>query len=124
MENKPEITHKIDLSNKVLGRIATEVANLLRGKNKASFAYHKLNGDKVIVYNADKLVLTGNKKEQIVYHSHSGYPGSLKSITYKQMSEKNPTFTFTHAVKGMLPKNKLQKEWMRNLTVFAKEINE
>lgn len=124
INQQPVVIHKIDLSTKVMGRIATRVADLLRGKNKANFSYNKVMGDQVIAYNAKKIVLTGNKKEQILYHQHSGYPGHLKTLTFRQIMEKDPTRIFKHAVMGMLPKNRLRKLWLKNLTIYSEEINE
>lgn len=118
------ITHTIDLKNKVLGRVATDVANLLRGKNKPNFDYNKLMGDKVIVFNAKSIYLSGQKMEQKKYYRHSGYLGNLKTINVKDQLANKPELVFTHAVKGMLPKNRLRKEWLKNLTIYAGEINE
>jgi large subunit ribosomal protein L13 len=118
------VTHKINLSGKVLGRVACEVADLLRGKKKVDFAYNLVMGDNVVVYNLEGIVLTGNKKDQKLYHSHSSYPGHLKTLTYRQVWEKDPKLIFIQAVEGMLPKNRLRKLWLKNLTIYNKEINE
>ncbi|EKD56274.1 MAG: 50S ribosomal protein L13 [uncultured bacterium] len=122
--NQTHITHKINLTGKILGRVSCEVANLLRGKNKVNFAYNLTMGDKVVVYNLDKIVLTGNKKDQKMYQSHSGYPGHLKSLTFQQVWEKDPKLVFIQSVEGMLPKNRLRKIWLKNLSIYIKEINE
>ena len=99
--------HVIDASGQVLGRLATRVAHLLMGKHKAIFAPHLDTGDYVIIINADKIQVTGNKAKQKVYYRHSGYPGGLKSITLEKMMQTHPTRVIEHAVKGMLPRTRL-----------------
>ncbi|MFA6423283.1 MAG: 50S ribosomal protein L13 [Patescibacteria group bacterium] len=113
-------TIEIDAAGQVLGRLATEVASLLRGKNLVDFAPNKLSGVKVVIKNAEKIRLTGNKIEDKKYQRHTGYIGNLKTKTLKVMIEK-PEFVINHAVSGMLPKNRLQKEWMKNLTILKGE---
>ena len=110
--------HVIDATDVVLGRLATQVATLLRGKHKATFAPHVDNGDFVIVINADKVALTGNKRETKLAYRHSGYPGGLKSTSYAELLEKNPTRAVEKAVKGMLPKNSLAAQQMTKLKVY------
>lgn len=109
----------IDVEGKVLGRAASEIARLLRGKHKPSFTPHVDCGDNVIVINADKIRLTGNKLDKKVYLRHSGYPGGQKSTTAKMMMSKHPTRVLERAIKGMLPKNRLGAELFRNLRVYA-----
>lgn len=110
-------THTIDASGKVLGRLATDVAELLRGKGKVGFTYHQDHGDKVIITNADKVVLTGNKARQKKYYRHSFYPGGLTEISFEEMISSHPERVIELAVKGMLPDNRLRKEWLKRLTV-------
>jgi len=112
MERK---THKIDARDKVLGRLATEIAVLLRGKGKPEFAPHKDTGDFVIIQNIDKIRVTGKKMEQKKYYRHSGYPGGLKSVTMGGIFARDPKELFIKAVSGMLPHNKLKKEQIKRL---------
>src|SRR5437773_7521373 len=98
----------VDATNAVLGRLATKVARMLIGKDKPSFTPYLDSGDHVVVINADKIRLTGNKIEQKVYHSHSGYPGGLKAVPVKRIRESRPEWIVREAVLGMLPKNKLR----------------
>jgi len=107
----------IDASGEVLGRLATQVTRLLMGKHKPTFSRNLDTGDFVIVINADKVRVTGNKTKQKVYYSHSGYPGGLKSVTLEKMMQTNPTRVIEHAVKGMLPHNRLGASMMRRLRV-------
>ncbi len=109
----------VDASDKSLGRLATKVATLLRGKHKPSFAPHQDTGDFVIVINAEKVRVTGNKADQISYFSHSQYPGGDKHIPFKTMIEKHPDRVIKHAVKGMLPKNALGRKIIKKLKVYA-----
>lgn len=109
----------VDLEDKVLGRAATEIARVLRGKHKPIYTPSVDTGDFVIVVNADKIRLTGNKLSQKVYHRHSGYPGGLKSITAAKLLEKQPDELIKKAVKGMLPKNKLGRQMFKKLKVYC-----
>ncbi|WP_214414892.1 50S ribosomal protein L13 [Sphaerisporangium fuscum] len=109
----------IDATDVVLGRLATQVATLLRGKHKPIFAPHVDTGDFVIVINADKVALTGNKLEQKKAYRHSGYPGGLRSVTYSELLEKRPERAVEKAVKGMLPKNSLGRKMAKKLKVYA-----
>ena len=109
----------IDAENKILGRLATEVASILRGKNKPSFTPHLDTGDNVIIINAEKVKLTGAKSEDKDYFKHSQYPGGEKFVNIKKFMEKNPAFVIEHAVKGMLPKNRLGRKVFKNLKVYA-----
>lgn len=108
----------VDATNAVLGRLATKVARMLIGKDKPSFTPYLDSGDHVVVINADKVRLTGNKMEQKVYHSHSGYPGGLKTVPVKRVREDRPEWVVREAVLGMLPKNKLRARRARKLRVY------
>lgn len=110
-------THTIDAAGKVLGRLATEIAILLRGKNKPDFVLNKDMGDFVIVKNFDKIKFTGKKFEQKIYYHHTGYLGGLKETPLKKLFEKNPAEVLKKAVFGMLPKNKLRARQIKRLTV-------
>jgi len=109
----------VDADGKVLGRIATEIARYLRGKHKATFCNFQDNGDFIIVVNADKIHLTGNKWENKTYYRHSGYMGGITSQTAKEIKEKAPEELIRMAVKGMLPKNKLGRAQLKKLKVYA-----
>jgi large subunit ribosomal protein L13 len=108
----------VDLEDKVLGRAATEIARVLRGKHKAIYTPSVDTGDFVIVLNAEKVRLTGNKLSQKMYYRHSGYPGGLTTIPAGKMLEKTPEELIRKAVKGMLPKNKLGRQMFRKLKVY------
>lgn len=109
----------IDASDKVLGRLATEVARRLRGKHKAEYTPHVDTGDYIIVTNAEKVTVTGRKAEEKMYYNHSEFPGGIKSISFEKLQEKNPARIIERAVKGMLPKNPLGREMYRKLKVYA-----
>ncbi len=109
----------IDAEGQVLGRLASKVATILRGKHKPIWAPHMDVGDFVIVVNADKIRLTGRKAEQKVYYRHSRYPGGLKSIQYDRIMAKRPEFVLEQAVKGMLPHNKLGRQMFKKLKLYA-----
>ena len=111
--------HVIDASDVVLGRLASQAAVLLRGKHKPIFAPHVDTGDFVIVINADKIALTGNKLEQKRAYRHSGYPGGLRAVGYAERMEKHPERAVEKAVRGMLPKNSLGRKTLRKLKVYA-----
>lgn len=111
----------VDAKNEILGRLASKVAFMLRGKHKPDFTPHVDCGDNVIIINAEKIRLTGNKLTAKQYVSHSGYPGGQKVSNPKQLLEKKPIAVVEKAVKGMLPKNRLGEELFRNLHVFAGE---
>jgi len=111
--------HLIDATDKVLGRLATRIATLLMGKHKPIFARHLDTGDYVVVINAEKVKVTGNKAKQKLYYRHSGYPGGLKSINLERMMQTNPTRAIEYAVKGMLPHNKLGAQMIKKLKVYA-----
>lgn len=109
----------IDATDVVLGRLASQAAQLLRGKHKPVFAPHVDAGDFVIIINADKVALTGNKREAKLAYRHSGYPGGLKAQSYEQLLEKHPTRAVEKAVRGMLPKNALGRQVLSKLKVYA-----
>ncbi|MFC0714208.1 50S ribosomal protein L13 [Cellulomonas biazotea] len=109
----------IDATDVVLGRLATHVATLLRGKHKATFAPHVDGGDFVIVINADKVALTGNKRETKLAYRHSGYPGGLRATRYSELLEKHPERAIEKAVRGMLPKSSLAAKQIGKLKVYA-----
>jgi len=109
----------IDATDVVLGRLASHAAALLRGKHKATFAPHVDSGDHVIIINADKVALTGQKLEKKMAYRHSGYPGGLKAVAYSELLEKNPVRAVEKAVRGMLPKNSLGRQQLSKLKVYA-----
>ncbi len=108
-----------DASDKILGRFATKIADKLRGKDKPTFTPHVDGGDFVVVINAEKVKVTGNKAEQKKYYKHSLYPGGLKEKSYKEVLESTPERIIENAVKGMLPKNKLGKSIIKKLKVYS-----
>ncbi len=109
----------VDATGKPLGRLATRIATILRGKHKPMYSPHLDVGDYVVVVNAEKVALTGRKLTQKVYRRHSGYPGGLKTVPVAQMLEKHPTRVIEHAVRGMLPKNALGDHMAKKLKVYA-----
>lgn len=115
--------HLIDVKGKVLGRIATEIAKLLIGKQKIGYSAHMDSGDFVVAVNVKEVVLTGNKSKQKLYRSHSGYPGGFKEVTFAKMSKEKPAEVIRHAVAGMLPDNRLKKDRLARLKIFAGEEN-
>ena len=122
MEKKETVNRKwyvIDAENLPLGRVATKAANILRGKHKVTFTPHVDCGDYVIIVNADKVKLTGNKLEQKMYYNHSGFPGGLRERNAKVMIEKYPVEMVERAVKGMLPHNRLGRATAKKLFVYA-----
>lgn len=111
--------HTIDASGKTLGRLATQIAGLLMGKHKPIYSPNLDTGDYVVVINADKVRVTGNKAKQKTYYRHSGYPGGLKSITLEKMMQTNPTRVIEYAVKGMLPHTRLGASMKKKLRVYV-----
>jgi large subunit ribosomal protein L13 len=109
----------IDASDKILGRVATKIADRIRGKDKPTFTPHTDGGDYVVVINAEKIKVTGMKFNDKKYYTHSLYPGGLKTKTFREMNEKHPERIIEEAVKGMLPKNKLGKSMIKKLKVFS-----
>ena len=120
--DKDQIERKwylIDAEGKVLGRLASTIATVLRGKHKPTYTPHMDTGDFVIVTNAEKVVLTGKKLKQKVYYRHSGYPGGLKSIPAEKLQQKKPNDLVRLVVKGMLPKNSLGRTMIKKLKIYA-----
>ena len=119
--NKETVTKDwllVDAENEILGRLASKVAKIVRGKNKVNFTPHVDCGDNVVIINAEKIQLTGNKWDHKEYVRHTGYPGGQRFTTVKQMLDKNPTEIVRKAVKGMLPKNRLGSALMRNVFIY------
>ena len=120
---KPESVQRdwyvVDAEGKTLGRLATEIASRLRGKHKAEYTPHVDTGDYIIVVNCEKITVTANKAAGKIYHSHTGYPGGLKSISFEKLIEKAPERVIQSAVKGMLPKGPLGRAMFRKLKVYA-----
>lgn len=124
MANSSNIERKwyvVDAKGQVLGRLASQVATVLRGKNKATFTPHVDCGDNVIIINADKILLTGKKLDQKVYKRHSGYVGGLKEIVYRKLMDTKPEFVLEKAIVGMLPKGPLGRQMAKKLYVYAGE---
>ncbi len=109
----------VDADGKTLGRLASEVASVLRGKNKPTFTPHVDCGDYVIVINAEKVAVTGKKRAEKIYKKHTGYPGGLREITFDKLQQKKPEEIIRHAVKGMLPDGKLGRQMFKKLKVYA-----
>lgn len=109
----------IDAKGQTLGRLSTVIAQYLMGKHRPNYTPHTLSGDYVVVINAKKIKVTGQKLTDKIYYRHSGYPGGLKETSLSQQLEKDPTYVITHAVRGMLPKNKLAAQMLIRLKVYA-----
>ena len=114
--------YKIDASGKKLGALATEIAVYLRGKNSAYFVPYKMSGNKVIVFNTEKIVYSGNKMEDKIYRRHTGYPGGVREIILKDLIKQDPSAPLKKAVYDMLPKNTLRNKVIKNLESYAGEI--
>lgn len=122
MANAQDTTRQwfvVDAEGQTLGRLASEIASILRGKHRPTFTPHFDAGDHVIVINADKIVLTGNKLDQKLAYRHSGYPGGFRSTNYRTLLDKKPEFVMEKAVKGMLPHNRLGRAMLKKLKVYA-----
>ncbi|NLY54603.1 MAG: 50S ribosomal protein L13 [Firmicutes bacterium] len=122
MANAQNITRQwyvVDAAGQTLGRLASEVASILRGKHKPTFTPHVDTGDFVIVINADKVVLTGKKLDQKMAYRHSGYPGGIRATSYRTLMEKKPEYVVEKAVKGMLPRNRLGRAMAKKLKVYS-----
>ena len=122
MANAQNVERKwyvVDAAGMTLGRLASQVAAILRGKNKPTFTPHFDAGDFVIIVNASKVEMTGKKLDQKYYYHHSGYPGGLKSISYRKLMDEKPEFAVKHAIVGMLPKGSLGRQMARKLRVYA-----
>ena len=113
----------VDAQEQVLGRLATEVATRLKGKHKPIYTPHVDTGDYIVVINAEKVHVSGNKEDQKIYHWHTGHPGGIKSRNLKSMRERSPESIIESAVKGMMPKNKLGREMMSKLKVYAGDVH-
>ena len=109
----------VDATDKVLGRVATEIAHRLRGKHKAEFTPHVDTGDHIVVINAEKIAVTGNKEEAKIYYSHTGFPGGIKDVNVRQLRERAPERIIENAVRGMLPKNSLGRAMLKKLHIYA-----
>lgn len=109
----------VDATDKTLGRLSTEIANRLRGKHKPEFTPHVDTGDYIVVVNAEKVQVTGNKASDKNYYHHTGFPGGIKSASFEQMIERHPERVIEAAVKGMMPKNKLSRAMLGKLKVYA-----
>ena len=109
----------VDVKDKVLGRAATQIASMLRGKHKPTFTPHADTGDFVVVVNAEKIHVTGNKLDQKRYYRHSGYPGGIRSRTLREQLDRRPEEVLRTAVKGMLPKNRLARQQINKLKIYA-----
>ena len=119
---KEELKHQwylVNAEGKVLGRLASELAKILRGKHKPTFTPHLDTGDFVVVLNAEKIGLTGKKLKDKIYYRHTGYPGGIKEVSAEKLLAKKPTELIRRAVKGMLPKNSLGRQMLRKLKVYA-----
>ena len=113
----------IDCSNQTLGRLSVRVANILRGKTKPEYTPNADVGDFVVLINAKNIKVTGSKNENKIYYSHSGYPGGIKKINFKDLLEKDPEKVLRNSVKGMLPKNKLNRQIIKKLKVYSDEVH-
>lgn len=113
----------VDVAGKPLGRVAAKIASILRGKHKKDFSPHQDSGDCVIVINAEKIAVSGNKEKDKMYYRHSGYVGGLKSINFKHLIEKKPTEPLVLAVKGMLPKGRLGRGMLGNLKAYSGNVH-
>jgi large subunit ribosomal protein L13 len=120
-EDIPRKWYLIDARDKTLGRLATKVVTLLRGKTKAAFTPNQEMGDYIVIVNADQVRVTGRKTSDKLYYRHSGYPSGLKSETYSQVIARKPTYPLEHAIKGMLPKNRLGRKLFNNVKIYAGE---
>ena len=118
-ENVKRDWYVVDANQKVLGRLAAEIAHRLRGKHKPEYTPHVDTGDYIVVINAEKVAVTGNKATDKMYHHHTGHPGGIKSVNFNDMIQRHPTRVIQGAVKGMLPKNKLGRAMLSKLKVYA-----
>ena len=115
----PREWYVVDAEGKTLGRLATRIADTLRGKDKPQYTPHTDTGDFVVVVNAEKIAVTGNKMDEKMYYRHSGYPGGLKERTLREQLERRPTDVLRKAVKGMLPRNRLARQQLLKLKIYA-----
>ena len=120
--NKESVRHNwfvVDATNKTLGRLSTQIANRIRGKHKPEYTPHVDTGDYVVVVNAEKVKVTGKKTTHKVYYRHTGYPGGIKSVTFAELMQSSPEKAIEHAVKGMMPRNKLSRAMLGKLKIYA-----
>ena len=117
--NRQRDWYVVDAEGKTLGRLATQIADVLRGKRKPEYTPHIDTGDFVVVVNAEKIAVTGKKLDDKMYHRHSGYPGGLRSRTLREQLERQPTEVLRKAVKGMLPRNRLGRAQLQKLKIYA-----
>lgn len=115
---------KIDARDKILGRLASLVTQKLQGKDNLNFNYHQVTLIKIVVYNVKKIKFSGQKEKKKNYYRHSGYLGNLKTISLEKMFSNDPKYVLKLAIKGMLPKNRLQKKYLKNLTLYNGEIDD
>ncbi|MCV2525183.1 MAG: 50S ribosomal protein L13 [Candidatus Lightella neohaematopini] len=118
MKNNNYCWYLIDAENQVLGRLASKIANLLIGKHKINYLPNLVTGDYVIVINANRIIVTGNKYKDKIYYKHTGYIGNLKKKSFKDIFVKNPKYIISHAVSGMLPRNSLKKNIIKKLKIY------
>ena len=119
MNDRDRRWYVVDAEGKTLGRLSTQIADVLRGKRKPTYTPHVDTGDFVVVINAEKVSVTGNKRTEKLYHRHSGYPGGLKTRTFEEMIERKPEEVIRLAVKGMLPRNRLSRRQITKLKIYA-----
>jgi large subunit ribosomal protein L13 len=119
MNDRDRRWYVVDAEGKTLGRLSTQIADVLRGKRKPTYTPHVDTGDFVVVINAEKVSVTGNKRSEKLYHRHSGYPGGLKTRTFEEMIERKPEEVIRLAVKGMLPRNRLSRRQITKLKIYA-----
>lgn len=117
------VWHLVDAKDQILGRLSTQIAELLTGKGKTDFSRHMDNGDYVVVLNAEKVMVTGKKASQKLYRTHSGYPSGFKEKTYDMVMESHPDRIIEHAISGMIPDNRLKKERMLRLKIVVGDKN-
>lgn len=113
----------IDVKDQILGRVASKIIGILTGKSDINYNYNYISGNQVIILNAKYIKVSGNKFNNKVYYKHSGYPGGLKIMNFKTLLFKNPSFILINAIKGMLPKNKLRKIFLRRLRIYSDSIH-
>ena len=118
-EDIPRKWYLVDAQDKTLGRLATKVVTLLRGKAKVTFSPHQEMGDYIVIVNAQRIRVTGKKASDKLYYRHSGYPSGLKSETYSHIIARKPTYPLEHAIRGMLPKNRLGRKLFNNVKIYA-----
>lgn len=113
----------IDVKDKILGRMASKIACILTGKNNINYSYNSISGDQVIIINAKHIKVSGNKINNKFYYRHSGFPGGLKILRFKEIFLSNPSFVLRNAIKGMLPKNKLRKIYLKRVRIYSDDVH-